>query len=171
MPTDSDHAAFMNIAIELAKTCIQKPEGRPFGAVVVIDGKVVGTGMNESVVRCDPTAHGEVMAIRDACAKIGNHRLPSGTLYTSSEPCPLCLAAAMWAGITDIYYACSAEDAADLGFSDKEFYDELALPKAQRTMRSHQLLGDEGKAVVEAFYRNRLKGLVRGFVSEGPVDK
>ncbi|HEX4123675.1 MAG TPA: nucleoside deaminase, partial [Tepidisphaeraceae bacterium] len=156
----TDHTAFMKMAIELAQTCIQRPEGRPFGAVVVIDGKVVGTGMNESVLRCDPTAHGEVMAIRDACAKIGTHRLPSGTLYTSSEPCPLCLAAAMWAGITDIYYACSADDAAKLGFSDKAFYDELAKPKEQRKIHSHQLLADEGRAVVEAFYRNRLKGLV-----------
>jgi guanine deaminase len=164
----TDHATFMKLAVELAHQCIQKPEGRPFGAVVAIDGQLAGSGMNESVVRCDPTAHAEVMAIRDACAKLKNHRLPSGILYASSEPCPLCLAAAMWAGITEIYFSCSAQDAAKLGFSDQDFYDQFALPPEQRKIRSHQLLPGAGRAVVEAFYQKRMKGEVRGFVSEGP---
>jgi guanine deaminase len=167
----TDHAAFMRMAVELAHGCIQKPEGRPFGAVIAIDGKLAGRGMNESVLRCDPTAHAEVMAIRDACAKLGINRLPSGTLYASSEPCPLCLAAAMWAGITEIYYSCSAQDAATLGFSDQDYYDQFALPPEQRKIQSHQLLPGAGRAVVEAFYQKRMKGEVRGFVSEGPVEE
>jgi guanine deaminase len=149
MPTDHNH--FMKMALELARARIHVPDGWPFGAVVVIGGKVVGIGANEVVARSDPTAHAEVLAIRDACAKRKQYQLPASTLYTSSEPCPLCLAAAMWAGITEIYYAASVEDAAAAGFSDKEFYEQIALPRQARKIRSYQLLPNEGRAVQEEF--------------------
>jgi guanine deaminase len=164
-----DHEKFMRMAVDLASKCIASPDGRPFGAVVVVDGIALGLGMNETVARSDPTAHAEVMAIRDACAKAVTSRLSTATLYASSEPCPLCLAAAMWAGITEIYYGCSVEEAADLGFSDKDYYDQFALPPDKRRIRSHRLLPAEGRAVVAQFHQARLNHQVRGFVSEDPI--
>ena len=112
---------FMGKAIELSKETV----GGPFGAVVVKDNDIIGEGSNSVIVNCDPTAHAEVMAIRDACSKLGTHKLDSCTLYTSCEPCPLCLSAIYWSGIKKVVYANTRHDAEDIGFSDKFLYEEL----------------------------------------------
>ncbi len=145
------HNQFMQLAIDLAKQSFNRSGGLPFGAVVAIDGELAGQGMNESAALCDPTAHAEVMAIRNACSARRERRLPGGILYASCEPCPLCLAAAMWAGIADIHYACSTEDAETFGFSDNAFYRQMALPREKRVIRSQPMMLDEGREVMKMF--------------------
>ena len=166
MPDDLRNIEFMQLALDLARSCIQSPDGRPFGAVVVIDNVVSGRGANATVRLCDPTAHAEVMAIRDACSRLQTHHLAHGSLYTSCEPCTLCLAAAMWAGITDIYYASSTMEATRFGFADEEFYRQICLPLKDRKIQFHQLLETQGRPIMEEFQSRRLRDDVRGFVSE-----
>ncbi|QES31481.1 nucleoside deaminase [Streptomyces venezuelae] len=107
---------------------------KPFGAVVVMDGEVVGVGSNCVVEDCDPTAHGEVMALRDAGRRLGTYLLEGATLYSSCEPCPMCLTACYWAGISRLVYAADRHDAARNGHPDLQFYRELALPNGERRM-------------------------------------
>lgn len=114
---------FMKIAIEEAMTGIRAGHGGPFGCVIVRDGKVVGQGHNEVVKRKDPTCHGEVMAIRDACKKLGRYDLSGCELYTTAEPCPMCAGAIMWANIAKVYYGCNIADTDSIGFRDKQFYE------------------------------------------------
>lgn len=121
---------FMGRAIELSKETV----GGPFGAVVVKDGKIVGEGSNSVVVNHDPTAHAEVMAIRDACKHLSTHHLDGCELYTSCEPCPLCLSAVYWSGIKKVVYANTRHDADDIGFSDKNLYKELMKPHAEKSI-------------------------------------
>jgi guanine deaminase len=106
-----DDIAFMRRAIELSASCAQSDEG-PFGAVVVLDGKIIGEGVNQVVPTGDPTAHAEVVAIRAACEAVGLHVLDGAVLYTSCEPCPMCLSAAWWARVKEIVYANNRADAA-----------------------------------------------------------
>lgn len=112
---------FMELAINEAKKGIRNKEGGPFGSVVVKDGKVVGRGHNKVVADNDPTAHGEMMAIRDACNRLGTFDLTGCELYTTSEPCPMCKCAIMWANIKKVYYGCTVNDAEDIGFRDVVF--------------------------------------------------
>lgn len=112
---------FMELAIDEAKKGIRNKEGGPFGAVIVKDGEVVGRGHNKVVANNDPTAHGEMMAIRDACNRLGTFDLTGCELYTSSEPCPMCKCAIMWANIKKVYYGCTVNDAEDIGFRDVVF--------------------------------------------------
>lgn len=112
---------FMELAIDEAKKGIRNKEGGPFGAVIVKDGEVVGSGHNKVVANNDPTAHGEMMAIRDACNRLGTFDLTGCELYTSSEPCPMCKCAIMWANIKKVYYGCTVNDAEDIGFRDVVF--------------------------------------------------
>lgn len=119
-------------AVELARLGSECGDGGPFGAVVVRDGRVIGEGWNRVVAACDPTAHAEVAAIRAACAALGHFHLPDCTLYASSEPCPMCLAAAYWARIGRIVFANSRAEAAAIGFCDDALYDELARCHAER---------------------------------------
>ncbi len=116
---------FMSLAIEQAKIGIENKEGGPFGSVIVKDGKVVGEGHNQVLYNSDPTCHGEMQAIRDACKKLGTHDLSGCVLYTTGEPCPMCLAACMWANIEKIYYGCTIADNEQIGFRDKVFDDML----------------------------------------------
>lgn len=112
---------FMELAINEAKKGIRNKEGGPFGSVIVKDGKVVGRGHNKVVANNDPTAHGEMMAIRDACNRLGTFDLTGCELYTTSEPCPMCKCAIMWANIKKVYYGCTVNDAEDIGFRDVVF--------------------------------------------------
>lgn len=112
---------FMELALNEAKKGIRNKEGGPFGAVIVKDGEVVGQGHNKVVADNDPTAHGEMMAIRDACNRLGTFDLTGCELYTSSEPCPMCKCAIMWANINKVYYGCTVNDAEDIGFRDVVF--------------------------------------------------
>ena len=114
----------MKIAIEEAETGIKNHHGGPFGSAIVRNGELVASGHNHVLVNHDPTCHGEVDAIRKACAKLGTHNLSGCELYTTGEPCPMCLAACMWANIKKVYYGCTIEDNEIIGFRDKKF-DEL----------------------------------------------
>ena len=118
---------FMQIAIEEAEIGISHGHGGPFGAVVVKDGKIIGRGHNCVVMNNDPTHHGEIAAIRDACANISSFSLNGANIYTTGEPCPMCLGACLWANIDKIYYGCSIEENDMIGFRDEIFYRQLSL--------------------------------------------
>ena len=128
-----DRAA-MDEAVQLSLDAVSEETGGPFGAVVVKDGRIVGRGQNRVTSTNDPTAHAEIMAIRDACRTLQTFWLEGALLYASSEPCPMCLAAAYWARIGEVYYANTVADAAAIGFSDAFIYEELAKPKPDRAM-------------------------------------
>ncbi len=112
---------FMAVAIDEAETGIKNSEGGPFGSVIVKDGKIIGRGHNQVVLLNDPTCHGEMQAIRNACKNIGSFDLSGCTLYTTGEPCHMCLTACMWANISKIYYGCTIEDNESIGFRDNKF--------------------------------------------------
>lgn len=117
---------YMEIANENAKKGIEKKQGGPFGAVIVDkEGNIISNGNNKVLLNHDPTAHAEIIAIRNACEKLGTYDLNGCVLYTSCEPCPMCLSAAIWANIKKIYYGCTKEDANSIGFRDDIIYDFL----------------------------------------------
>ncbi len=123
------HEEYMKIAIEEARKGIHEGHGGPFGAVVVDkDGKVVGRGHNQVLKNQDPTCHGEVMAIRDACKNLGTFDLSGCRIYTTGDPCPMCMGAILWANIEEIFYGCTVEDTNLIGFRDGKFY-ELSKPE------------------------------------------
>lgn len=108
-----------------AYTGIENGHGGPFGSVIVKDDKIVGRGHNRVLYKQDPTCHGEMEAIRDACKNLGTHDLSGCELYTTAEPCPMCLGGILWANIKTVYYGCNRKDTADIGFRDDSFYDYL----------------------------------------------
>lgn len=130
--TDADRQ-FIKMACQLASENIDKGGG-PFGAVIVKDGKVVATGCNRVTSNNDPTAHAEVTAIRQACSDARNFKLEGCVIYTSCEPCPMCLAAIYWAGISKVFYANTQQNAAAIGFDDNFIYEEIARPHKLRTI-------------------------------------
>ena len=129
----SKDAAWLNAAIDLAVRNVAAGGG-PFGAVVVAGDRVVAHGQNRVTRDLDPTAHAEVVAIRAACAELGDFSLAGCTLYTSCEPCPLCLSAALWARLDRIVYAADRDDAARGGFDDREFYELFSTPRTEWSM-------------------------------------
>ena len=135
---------FMRRAIALADESVQRGGG-PFGAVIVKDGEIVAEGSNSVTLLSDPTAHAEVTAIREACRQLGTFLLEGCTIYTSCEPCPMCLGAIYWAGIQRIYYGNTRKDAADIGFADEFIYEELERPLEERRLPIRQLLRDEAR--------------------------
>ncbi len=140
---------FMRRAIELAQEGIDANVGGPFGAIVVKDGEIIGEGNNCVTSNNDPTAHAEIMAIRKACEKIGDFQLTDCTIYTSCEPCPMCLGAIYWARPAQIFYACNKDDAAKIGFDDDFIYQEIERPIAERHIKTESLLREEGLRVFE----------------------
>jgi guanine deaminase len=142
---------FLRRAIALATDNVDTGAGGPFAAVIVRDGEIVGEGVNTVTAGNDPTAHGEVNAIRAAARALGTFVLAGCELYTSCEPCPMCLAAAYWARLDAIYYGACAADAARAGFDDAFLYDEMKKPSAERTLPATQLLGDEAWASFAAW--------------------
>jgi tRNA(Arg) A34 adenosine deaminase TadA len=134
---------FLRRAIALATQNVASGEGGPFGAVIVRDGQIIGEGVNTVTATNDPTAHAEVNAMRGAAKALGTFSLAGCELYTSCEPCPMCLAAAYWSHVDVVYYGASAAHAARAGFDDAFLYDELRKNAGQRKLRSMQLLGDE----------------------------
>ena len=134
---------FMNEAINLAIDNVQKNHGGPFGAVVVLDGKIIGRGCNKVTSINDPTAHAEIMAIRDACKNTGNFSLEGAEIYTSCEPCSMCLSAIYWARIKKIYYVDTRSDAAEIGFDDSYIYDQIALSPDKRDVSMERVLVDK----------------------------
>ena len=133
------HEYFMEKAVELSLENMRAWKGGPFGAIIVRQGKIVGTGANHVTSDNDPTAHAEVVAIRDACKNLGTFQLDDCEIYTSCEPCPMCLAAIYWARPKAIYYANTRKDAADIGFDDDFLYEELKKNLEERSLPIHQL--------------------------------
>ena len=145
------NAEFMQMAIDLAVTNVETGRGGPFGAVVVRDGEVVATGVNRVTATNDPTAHAEVTAIREACRVLGTFQLTGCSVYTSCEPCPMCLAAIYWARCEGIFYGATAAEAASAGFDDAFLYEELKKPVSGRAIPAVQLLGVEAGASFAAW--------------------
>jgi len=136
---------FMRQAIQLAVENI-KNGGGPFGAVIVKDGKVIATGVNRVTANNDPTAHAEVCAIRAACEALGTFTLEGCDIYSSCEPCPMCLGAIYWAHLDHLYYGANKHDAADAGFDDQFIYEELEQPIASRSLTTEILIPQEAQA-------------------------
>ena len=137
----------MHDAIRLAREHMHAGDGGPFGALVVKDGQVVGRGWNQVTTANDPTAHAEVVAIRDACRRLGNFSLAGCELYTSCEPCPMCLAAIYWARLDRVFFAGTRDDAAAAGFDDDFLYREMPLPIEARKLPMTALLRAEAQKV------------------------
>lgn len=132
----------MREAIRLSEENV-KNGGGPFGAVIVKDGEIIATGVNNVTRHCDPTAHAEVNAIRNAASKLGTFNLEGCEIYTSCEPCPMCLGAIYWAHLDRMYYGNTKTDAKNIGFDDSFIYEEIDLSPEERRLKSERLLGDE----------------------------
>lgn len=142
---------FMRRAIELARKGVAAGDGGPFGCVIVRDGKIVGEGWNRVVGTNDPTAHGEMVAIRDACAKAETFSLKGCELYTTGEPCPMCLSAIYWARLDRVYFGFTCEQASEAGFDDSLFHGEVAKEPGKRRIPEVQLLGEEAAELLKAY--------------------
>lgn len=147
---------FMREAIRLALENVNNGGG-PFGAVIVKDGKIIATGVNRVTANNDPTAHAEVCAIRSACQALDTFVLEGCDIYSTCEPCPMCLGAIYWAHIDRLYYACNKYDAADAGFDDSFIYKELALTKDERRLKTEILIPEEAKRIFEEWKNNEDK--------------
>lgn len=141
----------MQRAIELARNGMDNNAGGPFGCVVAKDGQIIAEGNNRVTSTNDPTAHAEVVAIREACKSLNTFQLDGCSVYTSCEPCPMCLGAIYWARPEKVFFACTREDAASVGFDDELIYNELALPNDERQRVMTNLLRDEGIALFKAW--------------------
>jgi len=137
----------MREAIRLSRQKMRANQGGPFGAIVVCDGKIVGRGWNRVNATNDPTAHAEMAAIREACRKLKRFHLEDCALYTSCEPCPMCLGAVYWARLKEVFYANTRKDAAKIQFDDNMIYDEICLPLPRRKIRMTPLLRKEALKV------------------------
>lgn len=138
-----DHERWMREAIELSIRNVQSGNGGPFAALIVRHGTVLARGVNQVTTRNDPTAHAEIVAIREACRLLGTFQLGDCEIYSSCEPCPMCLGAIYWARPKALYFAGTREDAARVGFDDRCIYEELKLPKESRSIPTLQILHDE----------------------------
>jgi tRNA(Arg) A34 adenosine deaminase TadA len=139
---------YLERAIELADLGMRAGQGGPFGAVIVRGDRVLAEGQNQVTSALDPTAHAEVCAIRAACQAAGDFALAGAEIYSSCEPCPMCLSAIYWARLDRLYFAASREDAAEIGFDDAFLYQEIALGAAARQLPSVQALRDEARTVM-----------------------
>lgn len=148
---------FMQRAIEIASKGMENDEGGPFGCVVVKDGTIIAEGNNSVTSTNDPTAHAEVVAIRNACEKLGTFQLTGCEIYTSCEPCPMCLGAIYWARPDRIFYAATRHDAADAGFDDSFIYDELHIPDSQRTIPTQAINRDDAVKLFDQWKRKENK--------------
>ncbi len=142
---------FLREAIRLSIEKLEADEGGPFGAVVVRNGEIVGRGWNRVTSTNDPTAHAEVVAIRDACFRLKTFSLAGCEIYSSCEPCPLCLAAIYWSRLDRICYAATCDDAAEAGFDDRQFYLEISKPTDERSIPAQQALREEAVVALQAW--------------------
>jgi guanine deaminase len=140
---------FMRRAIELAQNGVDANAGGPFGALVVKDGEIIAEGWNRVTSTNDPTAHAEIVAIRNACEKLNSFQLDGCVIYTSCEPCPMCMGAIYWARPAQVFYGCTREDAASIGFDDQFIYDEIEKAMDERRMKIINLLRDEAFIVFQ----------------------
>jgi guanine deaminase len=156
-PDDKRHEEFMARAIALSLENVLSGRGGPFGAVVVKDGKIIAEGVNRVTADNDPTAHAEVTAIREACRTLGAFELTGCDIYTSCEPCPMCLGAIYWARPASLYYGNSAADAARVGFDDSFIYAEIARPFASRKIPTVRMMPEKAMEAFQAWDAKRDK--------------
>ena len=150
-------AEFMRRAIALALENVRTGGGGPFAAVIVKDGRIIAEGVNRVTTTNDPTAHAEVVAIREACRYLGDFQLPGCDLYTTCEPCPMCLGAIYWARPAQVFYASNAADAASAGFDDAFIYEELKIAHADRRLPMRQLLREEALQIFSLWVQHEEK--------------
>ncbi|HAQ39341.1 MAG TPA: nucleoside deaminase [Saprospiraceae bacterium] len=153
----TEHKKFMKMAIDLAKENILGPVGGPFGAVIVRNGVVIGKGVNKVTANHDPTAHAEVEAIRDACKNLGTFQLDGCVIYSSCEPCPMCLGAIYWARPDAIYYASDREDAASAEFDDSFIYLEITKDPSSRKIPTRQIMRKESLEIFDEWMKKSNK--------------
>ena len=151
---------FMEEALKEAKKGIHAGHGGPFGAVIAKDGKIIGRGHNEVVQNNDPTCHGEMMAIHDACKNLGTFDLSGSVLYTTGYPCPMCLGAILWANIEKVYYGCNLEDTDKIGFRDSRFYEMSSDEK-----KKEAFLAELGRKECQDLYQEYLLDNHQGQIS------
>ena len=140
---------YMRAALDLAKENLDARNGGPFGCVIVKDGEIIATGYNEVISNNDPTCHAEIVAIRKACKKLNTFQLQGCEIYSSCEPCPMCMGAIYWSRPDKLYYAASRLDAEKAGFDDNHIYEELSLPPDQRLINGEQLMQEEGREIFD----------------------
>jgi len=148
---------FMKRAIELSIENIKQNNGGPFGVVIVKNDEIIAEGTNLVTSTCDPTAHAEIMAIRNACKKLQSFHIPDCTMYTSCEPCPMCLSAAYWAHIKTIYYGNTKQDAAQIDFDDSFIYEQLEKPYEQRAIPMKNIMRDDAIKAFELWQNKQDK--------------
>ena len=148
---------FMREAIRLSLENVRSGNGGPFGALVVRNGEIIAVGKNEVISTNDPTAHAEMVAIRNACNILGTFQLEDCDIYCSCEPCPMCLGAIYWARPSRIFYANTKDDAAEINFDDQFIYKEIKLPIENRKLPSTQILRDEAQIAFEEWSESRDK--------------
>jgi len=153
----SEHDSFMKKAIQLSIEKMKAGEGGPFGAIIVQDGKIIGQGWNKVTSKNDPTAHAEVEAIRDACQNLKTFELKNAVLYTSCEPCPMCLSAIYWARLSKYYFGNNRTDAAAISFDDAFIYDEIPMAVEARKIPGTQLLSAEAHKAFELWQQTSEK--------------
>jgi len=144
-----EHKKFMRRAIEISQHGMDNNSGGPFGAVIVKDGKIIAESFNQVTSTNDPTAHAEIAAIRKACEKLNSFQLTDCIIYTSCEPCPMCLGAIYWARPKAVFFGCTKEDAAAIDFDDDFIYQELEKPVSQRNIPFKNILREEAKQVFD----------------------
>jgi len=149
-----DHNVYMQRAAELSASAIKEQAGGPFGAVIVRGGEIIAEGSNRVTIDNDPTAHAEVVAIRNAAKALGSFDLSGCELYTSCEPCPMCFGAIYWARLDHVYYANTRQDAAAIGFDDKHIYDEISAPIDQHSIPFTHLPSTEARDVFAQWQAN-----------------
>lgn len=140
---NKQHETLIRQTIDMAAENVRSGQGGPFAALVVLDGRIIGRGVNQVTTINDPTAHAEVMAIRDACNNTDNFRLENAVIYTSCEPCPMCLSAIYWARISRIYYAAVNTDASRAGFDDSYIYRQIPVEPTKRDIPAIQIKDPE----------------------------
>jgi guanine deaminase len=148
---------FMQISIEIALEGIEKKSHGPFGAVIVRGNDLIGLGTNQVTSTNDPTAHAEINAIRDACKKLNTFSLKGHAIYTSCEPCPMCLGAIYWARLDKIFYGATRSDAARVNFDDHQFYEEIKKPPLKRSIPMTQIMRNECVKIFDAWRENTKK--------------
>ncbi|MDR7001220.1 nucleoside deaminase [Neobacillus niacini] len=148
---------FIKAAVDIALNNVLTNSGGPFGAVIVKNGTVISTGRNQVVAGKDPTAHAEVQAIRAACLHLNSYKLTDCEIYTNCKPCPMCLGAIYWSKLKAVYYANTSEDAAQIGFNDQFIYEQLCLPKNQRTIPMTQILTQNYQQPFQAWQHTSAK--------------
>jgi guanine deaminase len=148
---ESPQNQFMREAIRLSVENVKSGNGGPFAAVIVKDNKIIARGTNKVTSSNDPTAHAEVVAIREACTALNTFQLDDCEIYTSCEPCPMCLGAIYWARPKKIYFANTREDAANIGFDDSFIYDEIGLPYTSRGIETEHIMREEAQEAFKAW--------------------